>query len=143
MKPDVLLVNPPDLNQVWPRIAQIIDTYPGLREQYTLGELMIHLLNGSVYHCWVGVDDGEIEGLMITARVPYVNGAKVHIVGICGEHLDKYLEIGLEKLERWSCLTDVSEIIFDCRPGFKRLTQKFGYHQTIQMRKNVRQLWAN
>jgi hypothetical protein len=141
---DVSLVNPPDLHLIWGRVMEIFDAHTGLKEQFTPGELLIHLLNGTTYQLWVGVEDGDIEALLVTATIPYVNGNKLHIVGVAADHLlHKYIETTLSKLEQYGCIMNVDEIIFDGRPGWKRVMQKFGYRETLQMRKNVRMLTAH
>ncbi len=142
--PEVFLVNPPDLVGLWPRIAEIFHEHPGLNEQFDLSELMILLLNNNCYQLWVGVDKNEIEGMLLTALVKYNKCNKMHIVGICGENLfTKYIEIGLTKLEQYSCLMGCDEVIFDGRDEWLKPMKKFGYRQTLQMRKSVRQLLAN
>lgn len=141
--PDVFLVNPPDLVAIWPRVAEIVESYPGIREQFTLGEIMVYLTNGN-YQLWLGVDQGEIEGVMLTCVVRHNNTSKAHICGICGDHLfNKYIAIGLKKFEQWSCLMGCDEIVLDGRDKWEQVLTKFGYRRTLQMRKSVRQLLAH
>lgn len=139
--PDVYLVSPGDLRMIWPRVAELFEEHPGLREQFTIDELMTYLLNASCYQLWVGVDRGEIEGIMVTGFVSHVYGNKLHIVGICGEHLfRKYIRLGLSKLEQYGAMTECSEIVFEGRDKWKKIMQKFGYVQSLQMKKNIRRL---
>jgi hypothetical protein len=143
MSAEVSIVPKDCLMMVWPAVVDIYTQAPLLQEKFGPQELLTLLtVPGTGYELWTAAD-GALEGIGLTALVHGNLTNKLHIVDLYCKPLAKYLAQGIEKLERYACLVGADEIVFDGRDGWERVMSRFGYAPKLQMRKNVRMLWAN
>lgn len=129
---------------VWHQVHPLLLEYgKRLLEVYSLEELFTEVMKGS-HDLWIAGEDGVADGVVIGVWERHANASYYHIVFCAGKQLEKYLDKGLEMLERYACMGGAKEIIVEGRWGWKRRLCKRGYVQTsVKLRKSVKVLWSN
>ena len=143
-KPEVGLVEKEMIPYLWPQILEILlEKGKKWLEIVDERDVYVQLCRGEV-DLWCAMHGGRLDGFMICGWERHGRGSYYHVIFLAGEKLEKYLSIGLEKIERYASIMSATEVVLEGRKGFARLLRKHGYYQnTIRMRKSVRILWRN
>lgn len=143
MTANVWLVARDDVPLYWQKISDAFHEFEGMKNTFTLEELGVLLMTSPAYNIWLAVDDGEIEGMLVTSLIRYPHRAEMNICAIAGENLRKYIREGLKNIEHYSIMMGVTNVAFDGRPEWERIMKRFGYKRELRMSKDIRATWGN
>lgn len=138
---DVGIVDTSYLVGIWPTLYAIMQDHPRFLEEWDAEEILHMAANPQIYQLWVCTDGMKIEAFCVTCIVRSSKISRLRIVALCGEKvIHKYLKRGMRKIEEFACIMECNEVRFTGREGWRRMFEKLGYRQVLEMRKDVRRL---
>ena len=131
---------------LWPDIQELLRE-KGQKWLEVVDEKEIYgcLLSGQ-WEAWIATQGEEMLGLMVCAWEHHSRQRFYHVLWGGGTKLYLYLQMGLEKIEKYACMNETTEIVIGGRPGWSRKLASLGYapkRDYVELRKNVTVLWSN
>ena len=143
-QPEVGMVPAGMIPLVWPGVLEILQARATEWLQTVSEEEVYNWLITGRADLWLGMQNCVLDGFVICQWEVHDRAKFYHVVYIAGDGLKKYLAIGLQQLERYSCILGAKEMIFEGRPGWQRVLRRYGYAPgSVRMKKAVTQLWSN
>lgn len=135
---------PPDGNlvAVWPDVGELLQKHGGswLKENELINEdVFVRLVTGQ-WELWLATDGIELDGLVLTQ----LRGRELWVVWACGQHVEKYMLDGLQRLEQFALMNGAREVVVGGRPGWDRVLEKLKYVRVGEwLRKDLVKAYAN
>jgi hypothetical protein len=112
-------------------------------QTFSMEEVFQVLITG-VADLWIGGHNQVIEGVAICAWETHAHAKFYHVLFCGGKNLNKYLDAGLPKIEKYVCMMDGKDVIIEGRKGWQRMLASRGYSaRSVKLRKHVKTLWSN
>lgn len=123
---DVFRCEPKTIDMIWFIILELMQKYDGGVFRFTEYETVKNMLKKDNLELWVGVDNGMIE----LAALTQVCGTKeryVELFWVGGNNFDKYMDVGLRKIEQWSAMIGAKSFVVGGRKGWVRKLERKGF----------------
>lgn len=112
--------------------------------KYADGELTVwdikRLIGKGLMQLWLGVQQGEVETVMVTEIADYPAKRIVRVVALAGR-ISPYLHV-FEMIKEWAVVNGAVELEAWCRPAMSRLLRRYGFSKRHEIvRCDLRRYW--
>lgn len=129
---------------VWPMVLPMLQE-KGKKWLQTVSEEEVFgwLVEGKA-ELWLAMQSQVLDGFLLGHWEVNSRRRRYRVLFIAGDGLDKYLKMGLEKLEQYCSMLGGTELALEGRRGWVRKLRKYGYGEyAVMMRKPTTVLWRN
>lgn len=138
-------VKPDDLTVAWFSIQPIIEEH-GAKwlEEVNMREIFANAIAQRL-DIWMGTDDNVPDMVGVCCWEQHAHKSYYHILWLGGRNLEKYIDLGLSKVEQYASLIGADQVRIGGREGWERVLGPRGYNPVVavELQKNVKTLWSN
>lgn len=129
---------------VWTEIVQIMKDHPKGLIEFAEPQDVLHELLSSNMLLWVGMNEGQIELVVLQTLESTPKSKRATISWLGGKNLKFYMAIGLDKLELCSKQLGADVLTFRTSSALVRLTRRYGFQPVATLvEKNLKNKWSN
>lgn len=140
----VELVAASTVPELWPLMLPILEEKAEEFLKVYSEDEIFRLLCMDQMDLWLGCTNSRLDGFAFCGWEVHSRARYYHVLGIFGDNLRKYLDMGLRKMERYAFEMGATEIIMEGRFGWKRILEVRGWRpRTLRLRKNLRRALGN